>query len=1059
MEQLDPGYLRHVYDGLVSGQIHPENPSDLPEGLIGLYEEAFDESISVVARQKNLNIFCLWALLKKEVSAAFVEEILDMSEVEINLFISKYSSWFNSPVSGKYQLYHERLKVFLLQKNSEKEIQALHDKLITRIEGAIEEKKADEWECYGLEFLAQHLSINSMLSGNGEKLMKITYDHDFWERQLKISKGFIWTKKGLNATMIWAAKYNNDQVIECGLQMVDLYHIEQNAAPQIVALFAEGDIDTAMLRIESIGGNDEEAIEHRFILYILGLIELTLFNSHENSFQKVAINKILIHIDQQMPSSDCIEYFSHELLFNIFLKFKELGVDFLIIFKRLKYRIKEEIIKAAILDHFEEANYLAGLINDNIDKKRTLEIISTELIKQGRLEEALEKNSEISTVSIELAKKNEIENSLKIARRINGIDRSSLLALISIELFKLKKYKIAKSIINEAIEYSKEIAEYKNLNKITGEPFRKLNHTLNVYILSSLAFQGRIDDCFEYINQISSKIEKSQILTSISLFLSRKGKINDSKLFFNNIIDEIDEICIDESNKSNEKYIISIELYKQGDKNQAFSLIRPNNKKKFGDNIDFSEQSQLLYSISVELVKQGKTEDSEFALKEAISCIKKIDDLEWKNSQMIIFSEKLARIGKFEEAIMLAKNINFSLYQKKALFGISNILFEKGRYYDFKTLVYDALTSNNRVIDFEFNYSVLQSISLNLLRQNRVGDTEIFVDTISDHKKHQSMLLSKISTELVKQSKKEEAEIKIKESIEVAKRINDEFSIDEPLAYIYIELFLQGYKDKAISYAKEMKDIWVQGFILSSISIEIAKNGSIEEAINIAKEIEDVSEQSRAFAYISKEFAIMKDFDKAFKYAREIVYDKDWNNRALIYISIELYNQNRMEEALSIIKEVIQYYRSSSVYSANGIIAFIALEHGKQGNWYQAEVIGLEISEPKERFKCWESIGSESYKIYGFNYAFEAIYNFENNETKVHYLKGIAYAIEVHDLNEATLVKLLVNYINDYDYMKKILEKYALNKLFFSNEKLTIINRFNQSLNIKWAIDIKNKLN
>ena len=47
MEKLDPGCLRHVYDGLVSGQIHPENPSDLPESLIGLYEEAFDESISV----------------------------------------------------------------------------------------------------------------------------------------------------------------------------------------------------------------------------------------------------------------------------------------------------------------------------------------------------------------------------------------------------------------------------------------------------------------------------------------------------------------------------------------------------------------------------------------------------------------------------------------------------------------------------------------------------------------------------------------------------------------------------------------------------------------------------------------------------------------------------------------------------------------------------------------------------------------------------------------------------------------------------------------------------
>jgi hypothetical protein len=43
MPHLDPTYLRYIYDGLVKGSIHPENDSELPEGLIGLYEEAFDE--------------------------------------------------------------------------------------------------------------------------------------------------------------------------------------------------------------------------------------------------------------------------------------------------------------------------------------------------------------------------------------------------------------------------------------------------------------------------------------------------------------------------------------------------------------------------------------------------------------------------------------------------------------------------------------------------------------------------------------------------------------------------------------------------------------------------------------------------------------------------------------------------------------------------------------------------------------------------------------------------------------------------------------------------------
>ena len=137
MPHLEPTYLRYIFDGLVKGSIHPENAAELPDGLIGLYEEAFDERTSVIERQKLLKRFAIWALLKKEVSAAFVAEVLGETEDDIQDFISTYSAWFNSPESGKYQLYHERLKVFFLQKFSEQEIASLHDKLVIRLEKAI----------------------------------------------------------------------------------------------------------------------------------------------------------------------------------------------------------------------------------------------------------------------------------------------------------------------------------------------------------------------------------------------------------------------------------------------------------------------------------------------------------------------------------------------------------------------------------------------------------------------------------------------------------------------------------------------------------------------------------------------------------------------------------------------------------------------------------------------------------------------------------------------------------------------------------------------------------
>ncbi len=106
MPHLEPTYLRYIYDGLIKGSIHPENAAELPDGLIGMYEEAFDERTSVFERQKLLQRFAIWALLKKEVSAAFVAEILGETEDDIQEFISTYSAWFSSPESGKYQLYH-----------------------------------------------------------------------------------------------------------------------------------------------------------------------------------------------------------------------------------------------------------------------------------------------------------------------------------------------------------------------------------------------------------------------------------------------------------------------------------------------------------------------------------------------------------------------------------------------------------------------------------------------------------------------------------------------------------------------------------------------------------------------------------------------------------------------------------------------------------------------------------------------------------------------------------------------------------------------------------------
>jgi len=460
MPHLEPSYLRYIYDGLVKGSIHPENAAELPEGLIGLYEEAFDERQPVHKRQQLVERFAIWALLKKEVSAEFVAEVLEQPIDEIQDFISTYSAWFNSPESGKYQLYHERLKVYLLQKLSEKEIQTLHEKLITRLEQAIKDQKADELDWYGLEFIVQHYAINAMLSGDGRKLLALAYDQNHWQRQIRISKGYNWTKSGLHATMSWASKYNDDEVIECGLQLVDLHHQEQNAAPQIVALVAEGDFDAALKRIEDFGGNDKEGLQRKFILYMLCLMELTLLDSKDKPFRREGIEKLLKHLDEQLPVDHSImnwdDFFPSYWVFQMVFIWEELGIEYEIVFFRTYYCNSDWILQKGPFSEIQLtliAQAFQWVLSPE-SKDNSFANVSYEYTKSGNLNKALKIATKISTrhyqrckalkvIAFELIKMGDFKGVRKTSKQINKTEQKEEICL---ELTRSGRHKYALQI-------------------------------------------------------------------------------------------------------------------------------------------------------------------------------------------------------------------------------------------------------------------------------------------------------------------------------------------------------------------------------------------------------------------------------------------------------------------------------------------------------------------------------------------------------------------------------------------------------------------------------------
>ena len=483
MYHLDPSYIRYIYDGLDKGALHPDNAAALPEGLIGLYEDAFDETKSVRDRQKLLETFAIWALLKKEVSAQFVAEILKVPTQQIVDFIATYSNWFTSPDSGKYQLYHERLKVYLLQKLSDQKIATLLNQLLTRLEQAIAEQKEDEFELYGLEFLSIHYFSPAMIYGNGTKLIALSYDQNHWQRQQKLSKGFEWTKNGLRHVMTWASKFNDEEVIECGLQMLDLHHQEQNDSPQIVTFVAEGDIETALKRIEAFGGMDKEGLRRKFILYMLCLMELTLMDSKDKPFRKETIEKILKHFRENIPINYSMlnwnDFFPSYLVFLIACECAELGLDYLILYD---YAVGLEF---DWIDDAERLNFNEEILLEITNKlalnnaKQENQTIQEKIIKidsksflnshhQSHLERIQFLKSQ-KLIAIEIARKGKINKALEyVEQNVTGffheVERIEALTKISTEFFFQKKWGVVNSILSHV--ESKIIGSQKDVEKI-----------------------------------------------------------------------------------------------------------------------------------------------------------------------------------------------------------------------------------------------------------------------------------------------------------------------------------------------------------------------------------------------------------------------------------------------------------------------------------------------------------------------------------------------------------------------------------------------------------------
>jgi hypothetical protein len=1070
---IDPTYLRYIFDGLESKSIHQDNISSLPEGLIGVYEESLSQDQDVQSRERFLSFFSTWALFKKEVSASMVTSLLNWPEQDVINYLSDYTKWFNSPTSGTYILYHERLRVFLLEKISAQKLQFTNQKIITSCQIALNQRKGDEWEIYALEHLPAHLLILAMqYEQDGASFKELVYDTSYWNRQLEISKRFDWSKKMLNQAMVWAAKQSTDELIECALNKIDLHYMEQNDAPRIVELVAQNDIDTALQRIESFGGNDKEGLQRKFTLYMLCLMELTLLDSKEQPFRKTAIEKLLNHLDENIPIDYSLlqwnYFFSSYIMFQMACEWALLGLDYILIYKRTKcfeisWLYKKEnytnlefeiLIKCVqTINHkrdkgnflaqissllakqlklveaqsiMQEAISLAFGINDEW-KNHALTNISFELAIQGKIDEAFslvlaikdiwEKDWALTNISVELAKQGKIDEALSLARGINDEStKNDALMDISNELVELGKIEEAQSIMKEVLSMERGINDgqtnYKVLRNISTE----------------LAKQGKIDESLTLARGINDERIKNFALQDISTELAKQGKIDEALSLARSINDEW--------TKNFALQDISTELAKQGKVDEALSLARGIN--------DEGTKNDVLKNISVELAIQGKIE-------KALSVALAINDESTKNNALMDISDELTELGKIKEAQSItqeALSLTRGINDETKYYSLKNISVElaiQGKIEEALSLargIIDESTKNDALIDIYNEFAELGKIEE---AQYIMQEALSLARGINDEW-IKNRALTNISVELAKQGKLDEA-------LTLARGINNERIKNFPLQGISVELAKQGKLDEALSLAHGINDEGTKNYVLGKISTELAKQGKIDEVFRLVHSIKDEWIKSDALKDISVELAELGKIEEAQSIMQEAlsfargINDERTKNDALKNISVELAKQGKIDEALSLARSI------NDEWTKNNALKDISIELSKKENWSLAEKISLEIPQISERQECWKKMGAIKINNSFLN-TLDKIQCLQIEEARKFYLKGWAKSIQLNDISENLIQKALVSLVNETDSIEHILQVYAQYDLFFNNTSKEKINRLNKTLNLQWALDI-----
>lgn len=899
--QGNPLYLKLLCDAMSNGLIPLNDTQALPHTIDDYYKAILDRYAHDPDGDALLCALYTFAAARDYLTITHLGIINKLGEATLQRISSTlkevlYENPFTEHVLD-YQLFHESFREYLVK---EKKSQ-VNDASERIIDFCSSWKSCDGlWEQrYPLEYYSEHLA-DSKKEERTERLISLIYDEDFIKTQQNILEHYGATSNLYKNALQKASDLKSyDDAHEAALCLIDLKYEEANDAPKIVALVAKGEIDLVLKRIESFGDADTKGLKRKFNLYMLCLIELTLLESKNKPFNKIAIEKILNHFDENIPIDheqlNWNDFFSSYLIFLMACEWKLLGIDYLRIYKRAnvwntdwvvskapysetQFEILYETI-ALIGPEFEENNF-----NLKID---IIELVITELIKRNEIQKAIDfarnlriplfKSQVIASISLHLFNrkdidlaKNLINEAYEYAKEVNrgGWIKAPLLASISTNLFLQGRLIESASLMKEAIEIAQRMSVQSNIS-----------HSLRL-ITIEYAKQGNDFAAIQLANEISESYYKSHAFKDISIELFRQGKVQQSQLQINNAIEQSRDSCY-------------LHFF------QYTGWL----------------QSPAMKDISTFLFRQGKVLESEHVMFQAIELIKSLSNEFEKITALLDISNEFFKQGRLDKCLEIVEEclgyVSLIKYDLDRVDALSYIIIRLLRFGELSKSQNLLTSISDNIINDIFLSEILNEYAL-IGKVDEV--TSMIFNQIKSRKKSESRngnFLINISVLFVKLER-------INEAIDCINHIDDDSKIDQLKCIVSNALFKNGNFEAAFDFVRSIKDKTIKGKILMDFSRDYIRKGDlhnsnclIHEVLEIARELSELSNKIDLFNDVFTELFHQSKFDisdlvmkESLECARSITKESE-KSQFLRQISTILHKINKFEDSQLVMQEAI----------------------------------------------------------------------------------------------------------------------------------------------------------